>query len=224
MSLLKRKARPLQRDQQTYRDDRLFIVACDDTYAPDQYFKFFGFPRVHVKVVPAMDNDSHASQVLARLKTIDYQPDDQRWLLLDTDHCIKNEHLKNFTAALAEAKQDGIQVALSKPCFELWLLLHHVETNAVGALKNASEVEQALAKVLGTYDKTNLKKEHFPLSSVVLACQRARQLDGHVTGGDIPQANTSRVYLLWQAIVESVPLTQLSEELHQLKNSGKLAQ
>ena len=38
MSLVARKPRPLTRDATTFRDDRLFIVACDDIYAPKQYF------------------------------------------------------------------------------------------------------------------------------------------------------------------------------------------
>ena len=33
---------PLSRDPHTFRDDRLFIIACDDTYAPKQYFDFPG--------------------------------------------------------------------------------------------------------------------------------------------------------------------------------------
>jgi hypothetical protein len=33
MSLVQRKARPLTRDAASLRDDRLFIVACDDTFA-----------------------------------------------------------------------------------------------------------------------------------------------------------------------------------------------
>lgn len=40
MSLTHRKGRPLVRDAQRLRDDRLFIVACDDTYAPKQYLNF----------------------------------------------------------------------------------------------------------------------------------------------------------------------------------------
>jgi hypothetical protein len=38
MSLVQRQPRPLTRDAVSLRDDRLFIVACDDTYAPKQYF------------------------------------------------------------------------------------------------------------------------------------------------------------------------------------------
>lgn len=222
MSLISRVPRPLARDKETLRDARLFIIACDDTYAPDQYFKFFQLQRVKLHVVPTVESDSHAAYVLARLKEFDYEEGDQRWLLLDTDHCCKREHLKKYTAALADAKKAGVQVALSKPCFELWLLLHHVEPDVVGQLKNAGEVERALSQVLGSYDKTNLRLADFPPASLVRACQRARQLDAQVAGGDIPQTNTSRVYLLWLAIAECSSLLQLPEELRELKNLASL--
>lgn len=41
MSLFPRKPRPIKRHEATFRDDRLFIVACDDTFAPKQYFEFY---------------------------------------------------------------------------------------------------------------------------------------------------------------------------------------
>lgn len=86
MPLTHRRPRPLSRDQQTFRDDRLIIIACDDTYAPKQYFGFFRFPRVHVHVVETLDGTSSAQAVLQRLLGYDFEEDDERWLLLDTDH------------------------------------------------------------------------------------------------------------------------------------------
>jgi hypothetical protein len=32
--MTQRLPRPLKRDKDSFRDDRLFIVACDDTFAP----------------------------------------------------------------------------------------------------------------------------------------------------------------------------------------------
>lgn len=58
MSLTHRLPRPLRRDAGGFRDDRLFLVACDDTYAPHQYFKAFRIPRVQVHVIPTVDGTS----------------------------------------------------------------------------------------------------------------------------------------------------------------------
>src|SRR6266849_4751622 len=99
MSLVARKARPLKRDSDSLRDDRLFIVACDDTYAPKQYFEFFKIIRVKIHVVATQDGTSAAEHVLERLRNIDHEDDDELWMLLDTDHYTTGSHLKSFTTA-----------------------------------------------------------------------------------------------------------------------------
>jgi len=216
MSLLQRKRRPLTRDSASLRDDRLFIVACDDTYAPKQYFDFFRITRVQIHVVPTLDGSASAEHVLGRLLQFDHEEDDEIWMLLDTDHYAEGTHLKSFLSALAEAGRHGVNVALSKPSFELWLLLHYVEEAAVSGLANAGEVEQKLRMALGQYNKARLRKEDYPLSSVLEACQRAQRLDKSVSGGDIPSGNTSRVYLLWNSIAAGALPSQLPTELRSL--------
>lgn len=213
MSLVQRQARPLNRDATTFRDDRLFIIACDDTFAPKQYFDFFQITRVQVHVVPTVDGTSAASHVLDRLLKFDHDADDELWMLPDTDHCIHDTHLSSFVSTISEAKRQGVNVALSKPCFELWLLLHHVEEGAVGSLSNAKAVETALRTKLGQYNKTNLKREHYPMASVSDAWSRAERLDAAVAGGEIPADNTTRIYQLWRAIVAKSLALQLPPEL-----------
>lgn len=216
MTLIPRQPRPLTRDSASLRDDRLFIVACDDTFAPKQYFDFFRLPRVQVHIVPTPDGSSAASHVLARLLRVDHEEDDELWMLLDTDHCVQGAHLASFVEALREAKRQGVKVALSKPSFELWLLLHHVEETALGVLPAAKDVEEALRGTLGEYNKTNLKKGHYPPAFVSNACIRAERLDATVTGGYIPSDNTTRVYLLLKAIVAKALPPQLPPDLRGL--------
>jgi hypothetical protein len=216
MTLIPRQPRPLARDSASLRDDRLFMVACDDTFAPKQYFGFLRLTRVQIHVVPTPDGTSAASQVLDRLLRFDHDPDDELWMLLDTDHCVQGAHLAGFVEALREAKRQGVNVALSKPSFELWLLLHHVEETALGVLPAAKQVEEALRAKLGQYKKTKLKREHYPLTSVRDACIRAERLDATVAGGDIPNENTTRVYRLLKAIAAKALPQQLPAELRGL--------
>lgn len=208
-----RQPRPIKRDASALRDDRLFIIACDDRYAPDQYFNFFRIPRIQVHVVPTDDCNSAAKYVLERLLKIQCDEDDERWLLLDTDHCIEESHFPGFVGALEEAQRQGIKVALSKPCFELWLLLHHIGQVDVCSLPHAEAVEAKLRAVLGSYNKCRLRAEDYPLTHVSEACARAARLDATVGGGHRPDANTSRVYKIWQSIVEKALPAQLPLEL-----------
>jgi hypothetical protein len=216
MTLNPRQPRPLTRDTGSLRDDRLFLVACDDTFAPKQYFDFFRLTRVQIRVVPTPDGSSAARHVLDRLLSFEHEEDDERWMLLDTDHCVQGTHLAGFVETLREASRQGVNVARSKPSFELWLLLHHVEEAGLGALPAARDVEEALRAKLGQYNKTKLRREHYPAASVYDACVRAERLDATVTGGDIPQGNTTRVYRLWKAIAAKALPQQLPVELRGL--------
>jgi len=213
MSLFTRKPRPLTRDSQSLRDDRLFIVACDDTFAPRQYFNFFRISRIKIHVVPTEDGSSAAPHVLARLLEFERDTDDQLWLLLDTDHCIEPNHIATFSQTLAEARRQGVNVALSRPCFEVWLLLHHVDHSDIRNLENANQTELALRTILGEYNKRKLKKHHFVIGQVAQACIRANSLDDQVGANLIPNSTTTRVYQLWRAIVEKALPSQLPIEL-----------
>ncbi|SES72765.1 RloB-like protein [Burkholderia cepacia] len=216
MSLFERKPRPLKRNEETLRDDRLFIIACDDTYAPKQYFDSFSIPRIQIHVVPTVDGTSAAPHVLDRLSKFDHEDDDELWMLLDTDHCTRDNHIGTFLGAISEAKQKGMKVALSKPSFELWLLLHHVNSSAVTGLRNAAATEQLLRDTLGQYNKTRLDMTKFPLLTVATACARAEELDQSVGGGDNPTGPTTRVYQLWKAIASKALASQLPAELKPL--------
>lgn len=214
MSLTSRKQRPLSRDKQEYRDDRLFIIASDDTYAPKQYFDAFEIPRIKVVVVPTTDGTSAAPHVLGRLEAYDFEEWDERWMLLDTDHYVQPNHAATFLQAITEAKQKGIAVALSNPCFDFWLLLHHMQAGAdLSLISDAKSVAVELRKTLGAFDKTKINLAHFPLSAVANACRVARAIDNNTGGGDRPTGPTSRVYQLWESIISNSPRTQIPQEL-----------
>jgi hypothetical protein len=217
MSLVARKTRPLSRELTTFRDDRLLIVACDDTYAPKQYFNFFQVPRVQVHVVACEDRKSAAKHVLASLLEIEHNDYDELWLVLDVDHYAKKTHVKNYLKTIKMARKKGIKIAISKPSFEAWLLLHHVEEGVLAKLKDSFEVEAEIRKTIGEYRKDKLKQEHYSIEKVFDAITRAVRLDGGVGGGDCPSANTTRVYLLWKSIVSQAAASQLSDALLRIK-------
>lgn len=163
MSLIQKKARPIKRDITSLRDDRLFIIACDDTYAPKQYFEFFSIPRIQVHVVETVDGTSSANHVINRLLQYknNCEQDDELWMILDTDHYTSDNHIKTFMSAITRAKQNGVKIALSKPCFELWLLLYHVEEDEVKTLVDASAVVEELRSQLGEYNKNTPERDAF---------------------------------------------------------------
>jgi hypothetical protein len=97
---------------------------------------------------------------------------DDVWCVTDVDH-YEREGGK-VTAALALAAETGINVAVSNPCFELWLLLHHQDCS--GHCANCGVVQTKLKKRLPSYDKTRLRFREFA-DGLDGATARAQALD-----------------------------------------------
>ncbi|WP_459646607.1 RloB family protein [Kitasatospora sp. Ki12] len=76
---------------------------------------------VSVKIV---EHPKSPSQVVERAELLRDQAAgeyDETWCVLDVDE------FPNLGQTMSEARQKNIEVALSNPCFEVWLLLHFVE-------------------------------------------------------------------------------------------------
>jgi hypothetical protein len=210
MALTSRRSRPIPRNVGLLRDARLFVVATEDTRAPKQYFSFFPHPRLHVEVLEAQGGLSSPAHVIDRLIHFAglYQiaEDDQLWALLDTDHWIAGNHKPGLIASLNKAKERGYRVAISNPCFDLWLLLHHQAVQPGQGFANCDAVGQNIRHICGEFNKANLKAEHYPPAQVGAAAQRARALEpGGVdpTADFWPEDTGSRVYLLIKELREA---------------------
>ena len=170
MILRRKKPRQLSREERTYRDDRLFIIASEDTHVAAQYFALFRNSRIKVRVLPTKDGLSAPEHVLARLDTykaeFDLVEEDELWLLLDTDHWIEKNHVATFNRVCSESMQKGYQLAHSNPCFELWLLLHKSPLDAMTQFAKCEDVALRLRRILGGYNKRKLDASHFPPASI----------------------------------------------------------
>jgi hypothetical protein len=182
----------------------MFVIATEDTYAPLQYFQAFKLSRIKIHVVPTVDGCSSASAVLSRLKAEqekakrcgDIQEGDQFWMVCDTDHYSEGSHVRAFSAALKEARDAGFQVAVTNPCFELWLLLHVADAPPPPA--DAAAILELLNAALGQYNKTNIPATRF-LDGLGDALKRARMLDIGATGW--PQSIGTQMHLLIEELL-----------------------
>lgn len=207
-----RKPRPLGRDERTFRDDRLFVIATEDRYAPKQYFEALGrlvhTSRIKTKVLPTEDCRSSPLHVFERLAEFERQheshEEDEKWLILDTDHWVQDAHKHQLIEVLKGARQKGYKVAISRPCFEIWLLNHHHD-NVVGlTIAKCDDVRPHLLNALGEYNKTRLNPRHYPLDSIRLAISRSKAQDT-AAKEDVPPGNCSRIYLIAEQILDAVP-------------------
>jgi len=197
MNLRCRKPRPLAREEKTYRDDRLFVIATEDTLAPDHYFRIFRNPRIKVRVLPTEGGLSAPEHVLDRLggfaKEFALMEEDELWLMLDTDHWVEPNHIANFDRVCTEATQKGFQLAHSNPCFEIWLLLHVTDLDAADQFRTCEEVVQRLREALGGYSKRRIDPVTFSPGTAAIAVARAEKLDG-ASDDRWPQRTGTHVY------------------------------
>lgn len=207
MTLLNRPTRALARSiRRERREQRLFFVATEDTYAPRQYFA--GLPlgyRIKVHVLERADpSKCSAADVLEQLKELqrakaqqgDVLDGDEFWMVIDTDHYAQGQHTKSFSNALKEAKDAGFHTAVSNPCFELWLLLHVAEPQP--DLRSCADVEGQLRAALGSYNKANVEAARL-VPHVHQAIERARQLTQ--AAGGWPQTMGTQVHLLVERLL-----------------------
>ncbi|WP_420623257.1 RloB family protein [Candidatus Poriferisodalis sp.] len=78
---------------------------------------------------------------------------DEIWCVMDTD-----EH-PDLAESLQAAASAGIRVALSNPCFELWLLLHYREQTAAIDRRRAQQDANQLGLVDGKRLSESAKRE-----------------------------------------------------------------
>jgi hypothetical protein len=108
---------------------------------------------------------------------------DEAWVVCDVDEF-------DVKSAIAEvADLSNVELVLSKPCFEVWLILHLAD--GCPGFNNAAQAEAYLKRLLPRWDKTALKFADFG-SGVLKAEARAKRL------GEPPDANPSTA--VWRLI------------------------
>jgi hypothetical protein len=124
---------------------------------------------------------------------------DTFWLVCDCDHWVEPNHIKNLTQVLQQCRQKGVQVALSNPCFDLWLLLHFAEFPVEDVL-TCDEVANRLRAAVGGYDKTKVYNLQIDDEKVSAAVKRAAEK--HSPLEEIPTRLQTAVHLIIQSLVD----------------------
>lgn len=190
------------------RDARIFVIATEGAETEPAYFRglqereVIDRSRVHIEVIatPREDGTSAPKHVLGRLDAFStryrlFEGLDELWLVLDVDRWPAQQ----LSEVTQEATQKRFGLAMSNPCFELWLLLHVADVPPHAHTCEGCETE--LRRVLGTYSKTRLNPEIFaarPAVETAIARARALEHDGHRW----PQALGSHVHRLAARLLE----------------------
>jgi len=177
LTLTSRRRRPIDRSIPHLRDTKLVVIATEgDTEA--QYFEMFSrlSSRVQVIPLPSKDGLSAPRHVLARMRDFrranDLRGEDSLCLVIDRDRWPEEQ----LAEVATHCCQLSILLAVSCPCFEVWLYLHHADPPQDMADMTGQEVKQALRQLLGQYNETNLRWDDFE-PHVAQAVGRAKALD-----------------------------------------------
>lgn len=214
---LKREFKPRIRGS-GFRDARLIVIASEGLHTENKYFRdlaskeYFPNPKVHVEVLPRKETASSPNKVIQQLdqfrREYKLKRQDELWMVIDFDKW--GGKALSEIAAICTTK--NYRLAVSNPCFELWLLLHlksldeYPQTIINEFLDNPKvsrkrcRLDEELLTLLGSYNKSNPDTSQF-LPNVELAIQRAKCIDKHPEHR-WPNSLGTRVYLLAENIIK----------------------
>ncbi|MBN2413758.1 RloB domain-containing protein [candidate division KSB1 bacterium] len=194
---ISRKKRPLDRKIKHFKDTKLFIIATEGKETEKQYFDIFRNSRVQVKILPACNGHSAPNWVIDRLdefaKEYNLEGDDELWIMFDVDKW----GVRKISQITRLGFQKGYGLAISNPCFEVWLFLHF--TSLEQNLLTCQDFKSRLRQQLGSYNSARLHIIDFK-NHIHDALIRAREID--INPGDRwPQNIGTHVYKVVEKII-----------------------
>jgi len=191
------------------RDASIVLIATEGEETEPRYFEalqesaIIDRSRARLIVIPPAGGASAPTRVIAALKerseyaVLEPRVGDRACLVLDVDRWPKQQ----LASVAADAERAGIVVAVSNPCFELWLLLHVGECPPewLGVeVSTAAVCDRWRARVNGA-SKSTIPSACISAQAVRSASDRARTLD--TTPADRwPQTTGTHVFKVLEGI------------------------
>lgn len=129
--------------------------------------------KLHLKVKAIPKDPSTILKKVLKIPRIDEQ--DQKWLVIDKDN------FKNIQYLISTAKRQGVQVAYSNPCFELWILLHYEYLETEISIQNCiKKLEHHIGRQKNLkrykYEKNDTNLYNYIYANRSAAVRRAKKL------------------------------------------------
>lgn len=189
------------------RDCDLIIIASEGHITERQYLEgVIGkscFYSSRVKVITLERDDPSLSAPNHVIKELDeysqkweLEEGDELWMVIDVDRW-GDVKLNSISAECAEK---GYKLAISNPCFELWLILHFDDLASSGTIFcNNKELVARLKEILGCYNKSKLNFDDFA-SRIKTAIENSKKMD-HSPSANWITPNGSRMHNLIEKII-----------------------
>ena len=201
--LNRRKKRSLDRSIPHHRDTNIIFIGIEGgdglSSREARYFDIFKEQdiRFQFKVIPCDEHRSSPDQLLEHLKSElqkePLQEGDEKWMAVDVD-----KYEPHLSRAAQECMDAGIDLAVSNPCFEFWLLLHY--QNPDETLKSCKDVKTVLSPIMDADQNNDSGYAAMFFDKAETAIQRAKYRDN--VKERWPNENGSRVYQIIERFFE----------------------
>jgi len=210
-----RERRELVRGSMGLERKKIFVLAYEGNVTEPSYFETLKANSVvfsdqcvylHSLKRPKYDTKSSPNHVFGALKKckndFEFQPGDEFWMIIDTDKwniAEVNQWIKS---------EKGMYLAVSNPCFEIWLLMHKIDFNAIS--KDDSDklltndyvgderyIKKKLTDLVGNYEDPLVIKNI--QNHIYYAIEQAKKMSK--TGAEYPTQLGSDVYKLVRKLV-----------------------
>jgi hypothetical protein len=198
--------RSYKKPQGLHRDHRTFVIIAEGQ-REDEYFQYFNGKSTRFRVVFAERNNNasapnHFLNRLEQLKESEIwipRQQDVVWFVLDIDRWKRAEIdvLINFCK-----NEETLNIAISNPCFEVWLL-YHILNNLDGIDTNFKN--ELHVRTQGTGYNPN---DFCPL--IENAIINAKQKDSN-SNNPFPNIKETKVYLLAEQLLEKLGKNWLAD-------------
>ena len=205
-----RKSRKIKAKQQR----TVFYVAMEGSVTERKYFDAL-ISKYDLRNVYLLKKSPTRSSPHDVIKRLDQQAkkrkndhgnilDEKYWAVFDTD----NRPIRTLRQVASKAARKKYCLAVSNPCFELWLLLHYGSLANMKGLEGSAATggcESTIAYLKRRYDKTYEKSTLEPSEYV----ERVAEAINNATASDSDEDDawmasvSSRVYKLVESIIES---------------------
>lgn len=227
---------PLIRPGGHMNAEKLFVLSFEGAVTEKKYFADFRGSELFnnsglLEIVPlkrpkkiGSDPFSVKKLLLSAKKEFGFKPTDEFWLIIDRDDWEKI-HKINFDQLAQECKKEGnFFLAMSNPCFEIWLVLHFRDFSDFSAdeqrllyenprINNSKNyIDELLGNLQGDlrgYNKRPNPNIYLPLTR--LALSRAKFAD--IEADDYPKKLGTYVHRLLDKLIKAENITRPPDEL-----------
>lgn len=197
----RRAPSPLARKVATRRPRKTLVVFCEGERTEPLYLEAL---KKHPKVKDVAAVDLHIAAehgmpetlVFSAIKARDRSADedgevDEFWCVFDVEWPRNHPRLRE---AVQQARDNDIKLAISNPCFEIWLILHFERH---GSWLGNDDARRLRRRLDGAPDKNLDPAKYMPLVGKAMDNAAALDKRHHRDGTEFPQNNpSSGVYLL----------------------------